>query len=246
MIKILIVEDELIIAEDLSNSLRKMGYEVIGIAMDFEEAIEIIEKNTPDLLLLDINLGSSKDGIQLAEELNKKYQIAIIFTTSYADSATLERAKKTNPINYLVKPFLQEQLFTAIEIAMYNLANKPEKVIAEIEEDSINEGLIIKDALFLKEKFRYTKLPIADILWIKAEGNYLEIHLADKKELIRASLSAFLEKINRKNFFRTHKSYAVNLYYLTKFEPTIVTILNTEIPISKVYSDELLKRLEVI
>lgn len=246
MIKILIVEDELIIAEDLANSLRKMNYEVIGIAMDFEEAIEIIASNTPDLMLLDINLGSDKDGIQLAEELNKKYQIAIIFTTSYADSATLERAKKVNPINYLVKPFQQEQLFTAIEIAMYNLANKPDKVVSEIEEDSINEGLIIKDALFLKEKFRYTKLPIAEILWIKAEGNYLEIHLAERKELIRASLSAFLEKINRKNFFRTHKSYAVNLDYLTKFEPTTVTILNTEIPISKNYSDELLKRLEVI
>jgi DNA-binding LytR/AlgR family response regulator len=246
MIKILIVEDELIIAEDLANSLRKMNYEVIGIAMDFEEAIEIITSNTPDLMLLDINLGSEKDGIQLAEELNKKYQIAIIFTTSYADSATLERAKKVNPINYLVKPFQQEQLFTAIEIAMYNLANKPERAATEIEEDSINEGLIIKDALFLKEKFRYTKLPIADILWIKAEGNYLEIHLAERKELIRASLSAFLEKINRKNFFRTHKSYAVNLDYLTKFEPTSVTILNTEIPISKNYSDELLKRLEII
>ncbi len=246
MIKILIVEDELIIAEDLANSLRKMNYEVSGIAKDYFVAMRLIEQNIPDLMLLDINLGGKKDGIELAQELNQKYKIAIIFTTSYADSATLERAKKVNPINYLVKPFTPDQLFTAIEIAMYGLANKIEKPVAEIEEDSINEGLIIKDALFLKEKFRYTKLPIADILWIKAEGNYLEIHLADKKELIRASLSAFLEKINRKNFFRTHKSYVVNLDYLTKFEPTAVTILNTEIPISKNYSDELLRRLEVI
>ncbi len=245
MIKILIVEDELIIAEDLSNSLKRMNYEVIGIAKDAFAAVRIIEQNMPDLMLLDINLGGKKDGIELAEELNLKYKIAIIFTTSYSDSATVERAKKVNPINYLVKPFTPDQLFTAIEIAMYGLANKVEKSV-EMEDDVINEGLIIKDALFLKERFKYTKLPIGDILWIKAEGNYLEIHLADKKELIRTNLGPFLEKINRKNFFRTHKSYAVNLDYLTKFEPTVVTILNSEIPISKTYSDELLKRLEVI
>ncbi|MGK0139606.1 MAG: DNA-binding LytR/AlgR family response regulator, partial [Algoriphagus sp.] len=68
------------------------------------------------------------------------------------------------------------------------------------EEKAETEGLIIKDALFIKEKYRYTKLLISDILWLKSEGNYVEIHLAEKKELIRMSLSHFLEKVNRPNF----------------------------------------------
>ena len=84
------------------------------------------------------------------------------------------------------------------------------------------------------------------MLWIKTQGNYLEICLSDRREVIRDTMTAFLEKLDRKNFFRTHKSYAVNLDYLTKFEPTTVTILETKIPISKTYADELLKRMDVI
>lgn len=241
MIKILIVEDELIIGEDMRNILEKMGYSVTGVAMDADEAIEFLLPEKPDLILLDINLGGKKDGIQLAEEINSKFEIPFIFTTSYTDGPTIERAKKVNPLNYLVKPFKPEQLYTAIEIAMFNLAKKEKTGAVENE-----EGLIIKDALFIKEKYRYTKIRIADILWIQAEGNYLELHLADKKELIRASFGSFLERLALHNFFRTHKSYAVNLDHLTKIEPTAVFILQNEIPLSKVYADELLQRLNVI
>ncbi|WP_409024974.1 LytR/AlgR family response regulator transcription factor [Jiulongibacter sediminis] len=98
----------------------------------------------------------------------------------------------------------------------------------------------------MKDKYRYTKLPLSDILWLKAEGNYVEIHMAERKELIRSSLGQFIEKINRKNFFRTHKSYAVNLEYLTRVEPTEVFILDTAIPISKTFSEDLMKRIEVL
>lgn len=244
MIKILLVEDELIIAEDMIGMLEKMGYQITGSALDAEEATAMLKTDKPDLVLLDINLGGRKDGVMLAEEINRDFQVPFIFTTSHTDGATIERAKKTNPVNYLVKPFKQEQLYTAIEIAMYNIARQQEKTTTAPAENE--EGLIIKDALFIKEKYRYTKINIADILWIKAEGNYLELHLAGKKELIRATLSSFLERLNRKNFFRTHKSYAANLDHLTKFEPTFITINASEIPITKNYADDLVKRLNVI
>jgi DNA-binding LytR/AlgR family response regulator len=243
MIKILIVEDELIIAEDMANMLEKMGYEVTGNAMDADEAIDCLNKTKPDLILLDINLGGKRDGITLAGEINERFQVPFIFTTSYTDSTTIERAKKVSPVNYLVKPYKSEQLYTAIELAMFNLSKKEKTTTGD---PSKEEGLIIKDALFIKDKYRYTKILIADIQWIKAEGNYLELYLANKKELIRASLAAFLERLDRRNFFRTHKSYAVNLDHLTKVEPTFVFIQQMEIPISKTYSDELLQRLNVI
>lgn len=242
MIKILVVEDELIIAEDISNMLHKMGYAVTGSAMDADEADEMLNKEIPDLVLLDINLGGKRDGITLAAGINTKYQLPIIFITSYTDASTIERAKKVNPANFLVKPFKQEQLHTAIEIALHNSTAKPMNTItAEPEED-----LIIKDALFIKDKYSYTKVNLADILWIKADGNYLELHLAEKKELIRSTLSAFLDRLNRENFFRTHKSYAVNLRHLTRLEPAKIYIGNTEIPVTKLYADELIKRLQVI
>jgi DNA-binding LytR/AlgR family response regulator len=242
MIKILVVEDELIIAEDLCSMLKKMGYAVTGSAMDADEAISLLDKDCPDLLLLDINLSGKKDGITLAAEINTKYKVPFIFITSYADGDTIERAKKVNPANYLVKPFKSEQLFTAIEIAMFNLASRQHNSTA----DEQDEGLIIKDALFIKEKYSYSKVSLADIRWIKAEGNYLELHLVDKKELIRSTLSSFLEKLNREDFFRTHKSYAVNLRYFNKLEPSRVFIGDAEIPLTKSYADELIKRLQVI
>ena len=246
MLKILLVEDNIIMTERMKMMLGQIGYKIIGSAIDFEEAIEILEITKPDLILLDIVLSGKKDGIDLGEAINKKYHIPFIFTTSFTDGATIERARKTNPINYLVKPFKQEQLYTAIEIAMFNLAKQSENPKPVRQEQSIKPEPFIKDALFIKEKFKYTKLPITDMLWIKTQGNYLEICLSDRREVIRDTMTAFLEKLDRKNFFRTHKSYAVNLDYLTKFEPTTVTILETKIPISKTYADELLKRMDVI
>lgn len=242
MVKILVVEDELIIAEDICNMLTKMGYAVTGSAMDADEAIELLNKDIPDLVLLDINLAGKRDGITLAEEINTKYKVPFIFITSYTDGTTIERAKKVNPANYLVKPFKSEQLYTAIEIAMSNIAAARNNATGEEQE----EGLVIKDALFIKEKYSYTKVKLADILWIKAEGNYLELHLPGKKELIRSTLSAFLEKLNGDTFFRTHKSYAVNLKHINKLEPARIFVGDMEIPVTKSYADDLIRRLQVI
>lgn len=244
MVNILLVEDELIIAEDMTNILEKIGYNVIGVAIDFDEAIEILQSDKPDLILLDINLSGKRDGIELAQEINKRFSIPFIFTTSYTDATTLERAKLVNPVNYLVKPFKKEQLYTAIEIAIFNMAKKSDPITQE--DETYGEALIIKEALFIKDKFKYTKLTINDILWIKSDGNYLEINTLNKKEIIRATMSGFMDRLNRSNFFRTHKSYIVNLDYLSKFETPYVTIVDTKIPISKTFSDELLKRLKIM
>lgn len=241
MVKILIVEDELIIAEDVKNMLTTMEYEVVDVVIDYDEAIAILETQKPDLILLDVNLNSHKDGIDLAELINEKYKIPFIFTTSYSDSLTLNRAKDTNPINYLVKPFKKEQLFSTIEMALYSLSQENGQTAP-----TDNDALIIKDALFIKDKFKYTKLNISDILWIKSDGNYLEIQTTKKEELIRATLTNFIERLNNELFFRTHKSYIVNLDYLSKIETNYVTIVASKIPITKNYYDELVKKLNVV
>ena len=120
MIKILIVEDEMIIAEHLTMLLESMDYVVVGSAINYNEAIGLLETESPDLVLLDISLGGKKDGVNVAETINERFKLPIIFTTSHSDEATIERAKKVNPANYLLKPFQKEQLFTAIELALSN------------------------------------------------------------------------------------------------------------------------------
>lgn len=240
MLKILIVEDELIIAKDLSNMLTKMGYEVVGIAKNYAIAVTLLEDNLAELALIDINLKGEKDGVNVAEYINENKQIPFMFITSYSDKETLERVKKTNPSNYIVKPFKTEQLFTAIELAFIN---KHKNTASEIIEDS---PVIIQNAIFIKDKYRYTKVSLDDILWIKSEGNYLEIYLENKKEIIRSSIDGFLSKLNDSKFFRTQKSYIINLDYISKIETNFVEVGGKEIPITKMYHTELLKKLNII
>ncbi|HEX8269608.1 MAG TPA: response regulator [Flavobacterium sp.] len=242
MVSILVVEDELIISHDMCSMLIKMGYDVIGDAMDYDEAISLLEKQTPDLILLDINLNGRRDGIDLATEINRRFQIPFIFTTSHSDPATLQRARETNPVNYLVKPFKQEQLYTAIEMGLSNAGEKDRS-----KESAESDGpILIKGVLFIKDKFAYTKLVVADIKWIKSDGNYLEIYTSDAKPaLIRASMSNILERLHN-DFLRCHKSYIINLQHLNRIEASHVIIGTEKIPISKIYSDELFRRLNIL
>jgi len=119
-IKILIVEDEVLIAKDIAIILEGIDYAVSGIAYDGTSALEQIRSNSPDLVLLDIQLGSEPDGIQIAHIIQKEFDIPFIFLTSYATEMILEKAKRTNPMGYIVKPFTEKDLFSAIKIGLYN------------------------------------------------------------------------------------------------------------------------------
>lgn len=118
--RILIVEDEPLIAEDIRGYLEESGFEVQAIAHEGEEALRILQLSQPDALLLDINLGDGIDGVTLAGEIRKHYQFPFVFLTSHADKATLERAKQTFPAGYLLKPFDGNSLMTSLEVAIFN------------------------------------------------------------------------------------------------------------------------------
>lgn len=123
-IKILIVEDDIFICQDIREHLENMDYQVSGVAYNAQGAYGQLVENTPDLVLLDINLGEGQDGIDIAQQIRKKHQIPFIFLTSYASKSVLERAKPTRPAGYIVKPFDEKDLFAAVEIALYNHAQK--------------------------------------------------------------------------------------------------------------------------
>jgi two-component system, response regulator PdtaR len=116
-LRILIVEDEPLIAEDIADLCRLHGYEVCGTAFTAGRALNMIESCRPDLVLLDINLEDTVNGLEIAAHLREKYAIPFIFLTSYADKNTLAKAGKTSPLGYIVKPFNKEQLYSTIEIA---------------------------------------------------------------------------------------------------------------------------------
>jgi diguanylate cyclase len=130
--KILIVEDESIIAEDISDSLIARGYRVTGIVYSGEEAIQSVIESRPDLVLMDVNLQGEIDGITAAEEIRTRFQIPVVYLTAFADENTLRRVNATKPFGYIVKPFEEKNLHTTIQLALHrnqydSLTNLPNR-----------------------------------------------------------------------------------------------------------------------
>jgi CheY-like chemotaxis protein len=117
--KILIVEDEFVVADDIEARLLDLGYAVAGKANSGAEAIELAESHSPDLVLMDIHLRGLMDGITAATEIRQRFKLPVVFLTAYADESTLERAKVAEPFGYILKPFEDRELRTNIEIAVY-------------------------------------------------------------------------------------------------------------------------------
>lgn len=140
-VRVLIVEDEPLIAENIAMYLNNHDYEVAGIAYDYEEGIMKLENEKPDIVLLDINLDGKLDGIDLAKYIHEKIMIPYIFLSSYSDKITLERAKKVQPSGYLVKPFHEKSLLTTLEISLNNFALHMNPMLEDLNLNKINAGL---------------------------------------------------------------------------------------------------------
>lgn len=237
--KILIVEDEIVIAVDLMQMLSSNNYEVAGPAVDYQSAIGLLAYEKPDLILLDINLLGQKDGIDLAQIIHQEHQLPFIFTSALSDPATMERARATQPATYLVKPFREEQLLAAISVALTNFSGRQGyKVSAE------DDHVVVKEAIFIKEKKSFFKVQLQQILYLKAADNYVEVHTIDKKYLVRSSLTDFIIKLNHPVFFKTSKSYVVNLAHLASIHPTEVMVQDQAIPLAKNYVASLMEKVQ--
>ncbi len=117
--RILIVEDEPVVATDLRYELTEMGYEIAGVALDGETAIRLATTEKPSLILMDIGLQGQMNGIDAAEQIRRSFGIPVVYLTAYVDDKTLNRAKATHPFGYLVKPFRADQLRTTITVALH-------------------------------------------------------------------------------------------------------------------------------
>jgi two-component system, response regulator PdtaR len=116
---IFIVEDEAIVANDIKETLKSLGYSVPGIAKSGELALEKVKESNPDLVLMDIHLAGQMDGVETAGKIHVLYDIPVIYLTAYADKALLERAKVTEPYGYVIKPFDERELHSVIEMSLY-------------------------------------------------------------------------------------------------------------------------------
>jgi PAS domain S-box-containing protein len=151
-VQILVVEDEKIVAKDIQNRLRNFGYAVPAIASSGEEAIKKAAEVQPDLVLMDIMLNKSMDGVETAKQIRERFNIPVVYLTAYADDSTLQRAKITEPFGYILKPFEERELYTTIEMALYK--HKMERRLKESEQWFATTLRCIGDAVIATNKER--------------------------------------------------------------------------------------------
>jgi DNA-binding LytR/AlgR family response regulator len=234
-IKVGIVEDEAIIAFGLATALEQFGYSTTEPATSYTEALQMVEKERPDILLLDIQLSGKKDGIDLAWKIREDYNIPFIFLTGNSDAVTVERAKKLCPPAYLVKPFNKDELYTSIEICLHNFSISQGK-----PEPSEKGNYIISESIFIKQGHLFQKVKISDILYLESDNVYIYVHTQSGKLLVRSTIQNYLELLESKQFFRVHRSFAVNIHQIESINSESIFINGVEIPIGKAYREELL------
>jgi DNA-binding LytR/AlgR family response regulator len=235
-IRVLIVEDKLLVAEDIAARLRKHQLHVVGICSSGEEAIQIFEKNVPDLVLMDIELDGPMDGIATASAIRKNHDVPIIYLSDFTDLPTLERAKKTLPENYLSKPFLEQDLIRAIDLAFYNFNNRPQ----------IRKGPSA-DFLFLRtDNQTYVRIPVKEIMYLEAERAYCKVVCRDKTFIMSTSMNHIHEQINSEDFLKIHRSFIINVNNITAFEGNSVRIGDASITMNKEGKESLIARLKFI
>jgi len=228
-IKIGFVEDEMVIAMTIASTLKKLNYTIAFQASNYTGAITMIQNESPDLLLLDINLGGQKDGIDIAEYVRANYNIPIIFLTANSDLATVQRAKLVKPNAYLLKPFTKDDLFIAIEIAIHNY-------------NKTRPNVIENDHLIVKSGNEYFNLKFSHLVFIESNENYVKINLlSGKMVIIRSTLAEIQEKLPSSSFLRINRSIIVHVAFINKIELDRIYVRDYQFNISPKVKKELLE-----
>ena len=246
LIKILVVEDDMIIAAKISMQLTTLGYEVTGIVPRGEEAIIQAEENKPDIILLDINLKGVLDGIETAHEMNRIVNVPIIYVTANADEATFNRAKETRPYAFISKPIKNIDLQRAIELTISRMADNHHKINDSDSELSEATPFILSDRIFVRHKEKMVKIVVAEILYIEADRNYCHIYTPKKEYVLATTLKVMEEKLPTRQFLRVHRSFMVNLNQVDEVAENHLIIDQKAIPLGTNFRDELLKRIQTI
>lgn len=218
--KILVVEDEIIIADHICSILKKLGHTVLEPCLTYSEAVKTIGREMPTIVFIDIQLAGQKDGVDLAKWIKLNTTCAFIFLTSNLDKQTVQRAKEENPAAFLVKPFTKDEIEKNIENILQR-QKIPSPTFTEI---------------FLKEGKRNIKVAFTEVLFLKSAHVYVEFYTTKDKIVVRGTLAEFLQKLPE-YFVQSHRSYVVNTNYVEEFNTRLLTISTHQIPISAAFKN---------
>jgi DNA-binding LytR/AlgR family response regulator len=244
-VKILVVEDEMIIGAKISMQLTSLGYEVTGILPRGEEVILHAKENKPDIILLDINLKGKLDGIETALALQQQGSIPIIYLTANSDEATFNRAKSTKPYAFIAKPFKQLDLQRAIELTISRMAENTAGIPVENKQEE-EQSFILSDRIFIRHKEKMIKVMLADILYMEADRNYSRIFTSSREYLLSTTLKTIEDKMSMQLFMRIHRSYLINIMHVDEVAESHVMIGNKAVPLGTGMREQLMHRMQTL
>lgn len=267
-IKILIVENEILIAEQVSTYLQQLNYEVCGTVESGEEALELVEQESPDLVLMDIELDGELDGVETAAQIQQNIAIPIIYLSRLDDHRTLKRVSETKPAAYLTKPFKNHDVRNAIEMAMYKIGGLQPSVserdiqvnielsLNQVEEEEVK---VLKDRLFFRtNKGTFQRLMIADIVYLESSRNNTIAHTTKGDISIPNLLKRTFSQLGETSICRIHRQYAVNTHFIDQIELNAVNLeydlknqsqqisIQKSLPLGPSYRDELMRLLLLV
>lgn len=244
---VLIVEDEMIIAKDLSLTLAKLGYHIAGHCISGEDAIQLAGQKKPNIILMDIMLKGYMTGIDAAKEIRDKYNIPVVFVTAYSDEDTLNRTVGAAPFGYIVKPFKANDLRATIQTAL-NRFNE-EQVLKN--ENEIWHKFSKEDAprniLFIKTDSKFMRVKMEDILYIEALKDYVNIFTVNAKHMVRSTMKGLQDKLPADRFIRIHRSFIVAMDKVSSIDHAKVILESDDtVPLGGLYKEEFLGKLNMV
>lgn len=247
-INILVVEDESIVAKDIQNSLKKLGYNVPAVVASGEAAVDAAEEFKPELVLMDIMLQGDISGIEAATQIKARFDIPVIYLTAYADESTLSKAKVTEPYGYIIKPFKEIDLHTSIEMALYKHSKESEVKKERDLYSSIITDKNTQDSIFVKSNSRLVKVKTNELFYVEALKDYVILHTKDAKYTVHSTMKDIYKKLPASEFLRVHRSYIVRLDKITAIEyPNLVMEESKKlIPVGGSYKEELTSRFKFV
>lgn len=244
-LRILIVEDEFIIARNLQVILEDLGYEPLEPVGTKKAAIAAIDELEIDLVILDINLNGKHEGIEIGKYLNEKKQIPFIYLTSNSDKTTISEAKLTHPKSYLIKPFKQDDIFAAIEMAIDPIVEDKDDL--GNRQEATQSSSILHNCLFIKLGSKYLKVKIEEITHVEADGKTVEVHtLQGQKFQVKMSLEQMHVQLGKFGFVRIQRSFIISLHHLTAINGDFVYIDTKAFPIGRQYKEDLMRQIKAI
>lgn len=260
MATILIVEDELLIAGDIARAMARLGHTPLESVDNSEDALEALASQAVELVLMDVNIVGEMDGVATALQIHRQYRIPVVFLTARTDQATINRAKVAQPFGFITKPFTDDSLRIAVDLALHRaydaVAARSEPQLAASSAPAADTTYSFRntqgeDFVFVRHQGRWVKVLFQDIRLLESDANYVKLYTATERFHFDSSLKE-LESRLPPCFVKIHRSFIVNLSHVKAYEEGYVELSSVFdrddnfINVGRTYQKDLKTRLHLI